>query len=225
MIGVGYINNLSKTVTDAVLVLRGLEELYPEITFIMRLRDSMEQYPDINWGDAMSRGQITSKQWLLHELQMLKLTNLKRVVICGGWVGILARLILDNPAINSSYIILMDTDVEAIRASYVLNQGYEADQFMGWGIDCCHKEVGYQTFDTIINTSCEHFQEFDKWWEKIPTGKFIILQSNNVTDPEDHVNCVTCAEELVDNVGMSTVLFSGSLPCIGYKRFMVIGVK
>ena len=33
--------------------------------------------------------------------------------------------------------------------------------------------------DTIINTSCEHIKDFDKWYAMIPKGKLVILQSND----------------------------------------------
>ena len=33
--------------------------------------------------------------------------------------------------------------------------------------------------DTIINTSCEHIENFTDWYAKIPNGKLVILQSNN----------------------------------------------
>ena len=33
--------------------------------------------------------------------------------------------------------------------------------------------------DTIINTSCEHIRNFNSWYNAIPQGKLLILQSNN----------------------------------------------
>ena len=44
--------------------------------------------------------------------------------------------------------------------------------------------------DTIINTSCEHIENFDSWYAKLSTGKLVILQSNNYFDIPEHVNCV-----------------------------------
>ena len=42
--------------------------------------------------------------------------------------------------------------------------------------------------DTVINTSCEHIENFNEWYDKIPKGKIVILQTNNYFDFE-HVNC------------------------------------
>ena len=43
--------------------------------------------------------------------------------------------------------------------------------------------------DTIVNTSCEHIINFDGWYNLIPEGKLVILQSNDYIDVEEHVNC------------------------------------
>jgi hypothetical protein len=210
--------------TDAVLILRGLEELYPETRFIERLRHCVETYPDLNWEDAMSRGQITSKLWIIHQLQMLDLEHLGRVAICGGWVGILARLLLDSDDIFAHYIESMDRDLLATIAAGELSFEYiNDDVFLARAVDC--NLVRYADFDTIINTSCEHFSDFERWWQQVPKGKLVILQSNDFMELEDHVDCVLCEEELAAKAEMSEVYFQGSLRCIKYTRYMVIGRK
>lgn len=210
--------------TDSVLILRGLEELYPELRFIERLRHCVETYPGCNWGDAMSRGQITSKIWIIHELLRMDILYLGRVGICGGWLGILSRLMLDDQRLHTSHIHSMDTDLSGTIVAGELNYEYIVeDQFVATLTNCY--DVHYGDYDTIINTSCEHFTDFKRWWVKIPERKLVVLQSNDFTEPEDHVDCVLSAEELAAKAGMSTVLFQGALPCIKYTRFMVIGVK
>ncbi len=210
--------------TDAVLILRGLEELYPEIRFIEKLRHCLETYPDLNWGDAMARGQITSKIWIIHEFLRMDRIHLGRVGICGGWLGILSRLILDEDRLHSSHIHSMDIDLDSAIAAGELNSEYiMGDQFVSTLTNC--NDVYYGDYDTIINTSCEHFSDFGHWWDKIPEGKFVVLQSNNFTEPEDHVDCVLSVEELSAKAGLSEVRYMGSLPCIKYTRFMVMGVK
>jgi len=210
--------------TDAVLILRGLEELYPEMRFIERLRCCVETYPDLNWGDAMSRGQMTSKLWILHQLQMNDKVRLGRVAICGGWLGLLSRLILDSDRIHTTHVHSMDIDLAVTIAAGELNSEYIiGDQFTST-LTNCH-DVYYGDYDTIINTSCEHFSDFGHWWEKIPDGKFVVLQSNDFTEIEDHVDYVLSAGELAAKAGLTEVKFMGSLPCYGYTRFMVMGVK
>ena len=79
--------------------------------------------------------------------------------------------------------------------------------------------------DTIINTSCEHIHNFDKWYEKIPNGKLVILQINDFFELEEHVNCVEDLKEFENISPFSTLLYEGELQLEKYKRFMRIGVK
>ena len=82
--------------------------------------------------------------------------------------------------------------------------------------------------DTIINTSCEHIVNFNEWYANIPEGKLVILQSNNFTDLQEHVNCSNSLKEFSNSIPMTETLYEGELDLIdqgGYIRFMKIGVK
>lgn len=210
---------------DAVKILRGLEELYPEMRFVERLRHCIETYPNENWEDAMSRGQITSKQWILHELQMMDWVDLGSVVVCGGWLGILSRILLDSPDISTRFIASLDISMSATISAGELNKEYVIDgKFMPSMADCTVES--YRQYDTIINTSCEHFADFRGWWDRIPSGRRVILQSNNFFGPEDHINIVTSVDQLIESVfPIRAITYAGKLPTHKYDRFMVIGIK
>ncbi len=213
--------------TEANLVLRGLEELFPENLFVGRLLHCIETFPDANWGDAMSRGQIRSKLWLIHELIRHELTRLGQVCICGGWYGILARLLLDHNQLHAHYVVSIDWDQYCSDIARELNMSYfNTDQFLDLTVDMC--SVGdYKYQDTIINTSCEHLNpdKFQRWWDLIPEGKLVVLQSNDFFSHHEHVNCVHHEDELRDSVPMTTVHYCGVMPTSKYNRFMVIGTK
>lgn len=210
--------------TDAILIMRGLEEMYPEIRYIERLRQTMEMYPTLNWGDAMSRGQISSKLWLVRELQSYT-SDIGNVAVCGGWVGILSRMLLDTYVlIGSEHIHTMDTDSMATLAAKELNDEYlRMNRFSATTTDCYSAK--YDRYDTVINTSCEHFADFHSWFANIEYGTMVVLQSNDFTSVEDHVDCVFHEDELEQKANLEHVHFKGSLPCYGYTRFMLIGVK
>jgi hypothetical protein len=118
----------------------------------------------------------------------------------------------------------MDIDLQSTIVAGELNYEYIVDDTFVATLTNCH-DVYYGDYDTIINTSCEHFSDFSRWWEKIPNGKFVVLQSNDFTDIEDHVDCVLSVDELVAKAGLNTLSFKGSLPCYGYTRFMIMGDK
>jgi hypothetical protein len=213
--------------TEANLILRGLEELFPENRFIESLLHCMEKYPDANWGDAMSRGQMRSKIWLIHELIRYGFTRLGTTCICGGWYGILARLILDSDKIHAHHVVSIDWDVICSDIARELNESHRKDdRFLDLTVDMCNL-ADYQYQDTIINTSCEHLthEQFQKWWGLIPNGKLVVLQSNDFFDHHEHKNCVFDENELRDSAPMATVHYCGVMPTHSYNRFMVIGTK
>ncbi len=211
--------------TDAILIMRGLEEMYPELRYIERLRQCMEMYPTLNWGDAMSRGQITSKLWLIQKLVELGTVDLGRVAICGGWVGILSRMILDHPTITVEKVHTMDLDVMATLAAKELNDEYLRDGSLSATVTDCYGSPYRDKYHTVINTSCEHFKHFGLWFNNVEAGTLVVLQSNDAVWIDDHVDCVNSENELADKAKLSAVLFKGSLPCYNYNRYMVIGIK
>jgi hypothetical protein len=79
--------------------------------------------------------------------------------------------------------------------------------------------------NTIINTSCEHIENFKSWYDKIPAGRLLVLQTNNYFEIKDHINCSTTLEEFTTNSPMTEVLYQGELQLPKYTRFMQIGIK
>jgi hypothetical protein len=81
------------------------------------------------------------------------------------------------------------------------------------------------TADTVINTSCEHLEDFDAWFNKIPTGKLLVLQCSSHGSHEGHVNSMTTMYELSAKAKCTRVYFKGTLDCGSYERHMLIGKK
>ena len=79
--------------------------------------------------------------------------------------------------------------------------------------------------NTIINTSCEHIDNFRLWYDYLPAGSLLILQTNNYFDIEDHINCSKSLVDFGNSTPMSKVLFEGELPLEKYNRYMRIGYK
>ena len=79
--------------------------------------------------------------------------------------------------------------------------------------------------DTIINTSCEHIENFTKWYDGIPKGKLVVLQNNNYSELPEHVNCVENLKQFEKQTPMNEVLFEGIHQLSKYKRYMRIGYR
>ena len=194
------------------------------------------------WDDCFSRGQLKSKLWIIKELIKLNL-DLGTVFLCAGWYATLATMLFESK-IKVGKIRSFDSDPSCAKIAEVFNKPWVVD---AWKFKASYKDIHdidftgktpYSVYksngeeqllldspDTIINTSCEHIENFEEWYAKIPDGKLVILQSNNFYDVEEHVNCVADVDEFINTAPMSTVLYSGELALPKYNRFMIIGYK
>jgi len=174
--------------------------------------------PDINWRDMFSEGQFKSKEWLVEYL-IRSTGTINDVVICGGWCGLLAQLLyLTKLNINSITSLDLEEKHTSAANSIIRNKSFKA-------ITCDMHDFDYTKVDTVINTSCEHVENFSDWYSKVPAGRLMVLQSNNYFEHDEHVNCVASLEEFKKQCAMDTIMYSGELDLPLYKRFMIIGYK
>ena len=199
---------------------------------------------DMHWDkDAMSQGQLKSKMWLIQELQALNI-KLGTVFLCAGWYGILATLLFEHDfditAIRSFDI---DPSVASIAEKFNLpwfsdnwkfkaitgdihDINFESHSWTSWSAK--NNRFSYpitESPDTIINTSCEHIENFEAWYASIPSNKLLVLQSNDFVDVQEHVNTSSDLDSFADKTPMAEVLYSGKLNLTAYNRFMRIGRK
>ena len=191
--------------------------------------------------DCFSRGQLRSKIWLVAELKKLNL-ELGTVFLCAGWYAVLAVMLFENN-INLKKIRSFDMDISTVDIAEVFNIPWVSDN---WKFKAVHQDILdinynshiyevvrtdgttcqlHDTPDTIINTSCEHIENFKQWYDKIPDEKLLILQANDFLEVEEHSNCYGNLDEFRVATPMSKILFEGELQLEKYKRFMRIGFK
>lgn len=224
---------------DTHALYRLIEKLQPNqlITAIKSLHLKGVQYDQ----DCLSQGQLRSKLWLVNELQKLNL-DLGTIFLCGGWYATLATLMFERD-LNIQKIRSFDIDPSCVAIAETFNKPWVVDN---WKFKAAIKDIldidyATETYivtrsdgticeltdlpDTIVNTSCEHIERFAEWYDKIPSGKLVILQTNNYTEIEDHVNCSLSLRGFELITPMTTVLYSGELPLEKYTRYMRIGYK
>ena len=193
--------------------------------------------------DCFSRGQLQSKQWLVTELQKLDI-ELGTVFLCAGWYATLATMLFESD-IKVDKVRSFDIDPSCIDIAETFNKPWFMEQWRFKSItqdiiDIDYNEHTWQfwsnannrmsrpitdTPDTIINTSCEHIENFAEWYAKIPINTLVVLQSNNYYEVEEHVNCVKNIKEFGNMAPMTGPLYAGELELPKYKRFMLIGYK
>ena len=193
------------------------------------------------WDDCFSRGQLKSKLWIIKELSELKV-DLGTVFLCAGWYATLATMLFES-GIKVDKIRSFDIDESCVDIAETFNKPWVKDN---WKFKSSTKDImdiNYEferyeviradgttcplddTPDTIINTSCEHIENFAEWYDKIPAGKLVILQSNNFFEVDEHVNCSIDIDDFSRQTPLKSVLYSDSLELKKYTRYMRIGYK
>ena len=191
--------------------------------------------------DVMSRGQLKSKKWLVEEVKKV-CPDLGTVFLCAGWYSSVVPM-LQEAKIDFEKIRSFDIDPEAWKIAEVFNSDLVSDAWKFKAttqdiMDINYIEHSYTTErldgttapltempHTIINTSCEHIDNFSKWYDLLPEGRLIILQSNNYFSIEEHVNCSNSLQEFSTSAPMQKVLYEGELDLGQYTRYMKIGRK
>ena len=188
--------------------------------------------------DAYSLGQLKSKLWLIKNLP----TELGTIFICAGWYGTLASLMFDNCRWKFNKIRSFDIDPSCYKIADAINKPWVID---GWQFKASTLDIHSMTYpteyttyryngtsqtlvespDTIINTSCEHIDNFEHWYNNIPDGKTVVLQTNNFFEIEEHINCSNSLNDFAIQTPMSTILYEGELVLDKYTRYMRIGIK
>jgi hypothetical protein len=183
--------------------------------------------------DAFSSGQISSKLWLCKELENLGIDRPMITWIYGGWYGISAMLLFSRGCFPIKHIRNFDMDPNCAAVADILleNWVWQAWKFKAFTADCNQLSVLDGKYgpppDLIINTSTEHFTS-SAWFDKIPSGTLVALQSNNMPH-DDHHSCMSTEDDIVDAFPLSTISYTGSLefdyPSWSFTRYMMIGMK
>lgn len=218
-----------------------INDLARSYTSLMR---AMNRFPKAPWMDALSHAQLQSKAWAVTELVKAK-KNIGMTYIMGGWLGMLGPLLFSESKLKINKIRSFDIDpsceqiADQINIEHVITDWkYKAVTKDMFDVDYDKHEYEIQHLgqnavkmvespDTIINTSCDHIEDFSKWWNMIPKGKLVLLQNNNFKHGNDKntLNTIDTVEQLLAQAPVSKILFDGFRDFAKYRRFMLIGVK
>jgi len=211
------------------------------------IKNNLESAQVLN--DAFSRSQIKSKIWLIDELDMVrkKLPDpvFKQVAVFAGWYGQIKSIYdkiltyrkmrvieIDKSACEISDYIFNLPQLENHKVKSILanineltlhKNGYE------WTVENFKDGSKYdEKFlpDLIINTSAEHMTEdwfFQIKFKEMESNPIVAIQSNNLFDISEHINCVYSVDHMKKKFPMKQVLYEGELQLKGYKRVMLIG--
>jgi len=185
------------------------------------VRNSSDRYRTL---ESFWKGQIRSKIWLIENLSKYASDKPNRVVIHGGWNGVLASLLF-NSNISIEHITSVDIDPDCKETANTVNKRYEMQgRFSAVTADMCSYKYDA---DIVINTSCEHLtqEQYNRWLENLPNKKtLVILQSNNYFDCKEHIRCSPDLDNF-EQISKLDLVLSDELELLKYTRFMLIGEK
>jgi hypothetical protein len=204
-------------------ILEGLA-IYTGSAFQRDVLAALSRHDEPAIGRALNKNQIASKMWLAQSLLDTVGPEIGRVVILGGWVGVLAAVLLHDRRFAIGSVESLDIDPSCASVARSLNATHvAAGRFTARTADMLDADHG--NAELVINTSCEHLSRFDHWYARVPVGQLLVLQSNDYFACAEHVNCVPDLAAFRAQAPMRDVLFAGERRMRRYVRFMLIGRK
>lgn len=202
--------------------------LNKETTFkketVLNWMEGVRKDPDMI--NAFWPSQINSKIWLTQWVKSY-LPGARRVIIFGCWYGVLADILKEK--LPELEIICVDKDPVPIQWT---KTKYESHQVK------MEDYTYYYPVSIVINTSTEHMtqEDYDKWYENIPSQTYFVIQGNNDFAEPDHRRACETLENFNEINHVTNCLHSDEISYEGpwdkvdnkptyFKRFMSIGFK
>jgi len=169
--------------------------------------------------ESFWHGQLKSKVWLCEELPKVTHATTNKIVIFGGWYGILATMLF-NSELGVRHIRSIDIDPACKDIALKMNKKYEIAEPSAF-------EAVTEDPQIVINTSCEHItqEQYDTWLKKVPSDTWIVVQSNNFSSHKEHINCSDSLDDFKWKSKITREFYSGTLELPKYDRYMIIGRK
>ena len=174
------------------------------------------------WGS-----QISSKCWMIDSIKQHLQLSPGLAYIMGGWYGVSAQFMSDNFPILDS-VVSVDVDPQAELFGTLLSKINDNNDYnILFKTSDMESFTNYFQASIIINTSTEHITQkvFDTWRDNLPENVPIVLQGNNLFNCEDHIRCSTSLEAFNESNFLSKIIYTDSLLCGDFYRFMTIGYK
>ncbi|MEP7064065.1 MAG: class I SAM-dependent methyltransferase [Betaproteobacteria bacterium] len=191
---------------------------------------TLSQHDEPRLGAALNKNQLSGKMWLADSLLASAGPVHASVAILGGWVGVLGAVLLHDTRFTIGRVTSIDIDpgcapvAEALNATHVRAGKYATRTADMLALDYDDANDGAR-FDLVVNTSCEHLRDFGAWYDRIPDGQLLVLQSNDYFACDEHVGCVADLAALRAQAPLRDVMFAGQRAMRRYTRFMLIGHK
>ena len=181
--------------------------------------------------DAFSSGQVGSKIWLAENfenaIKHYQINQPLKILLVGGWYGLTNFILQSRNNLKILFVRSIDLDEHACAIADTINEYWLSKNWQFKSIVADANIFDYNDYDCIINTSVEHIDSLD-WFKRIPQGKLVALQSNNMPH-HDHVHNHSTLKEFDSSFPLSDTFFlkfkDFRYPDWNFKRYMKIGLK
>jgi hypothetical protein len=165
---------------------------------------------------SFESGLILNKLWLLHQLGKIQ-DQFSTIYILGSWYGNMS-ILLSKSNIQYDHVVNVDSDASVVRGAHRIAQILKIDDRIEPMVKDANR-LDYRQLDQdglVINTSC-HDMENRGWFDHIPSGVLVALQSRDDVDHD------------LGDYDLSRTLYQGSRsardPETRYTSLLRIGVK
>jgi len=208
-------------------ILEGLAVYYDSI-LIADIAKTVESRTPEDLGAALNRNQMRGKKWLVDQLAATVGPAAERALVLGGWYGTLSALLLNDDRLDLEQVTSLDLNPACRDVALSINRTAAAagrfEALTGDMLELDYRDAA-EPGTVIVNTSCEHLPDFGAWYERLPAGSLLVLQSNDYYLVEEHVNCVPDLQAFQRQAALGETLFAGELALKKCTRFMLIGRK
>jgi SAM-dependent methyltransferase len=207
-------------------ILEGLA-VYADSSFHRDILATLTHHQEPGIAVALNKNQMASKRWLADSLHATVGSSPGRVLILGGWVGALSAVLLHDRRFDIERVTSIDIDPHCAPVAEALNAtNFRTGRFAARTADMLSLDyAGDDAADLVINTSCEHLPDFERWFARVPKDQLVVLQSNDYFACAEHVNSVADLATFRAQAPLSDVMFAGERKLRRYTRFMLIGRK
>jgi hypothetical protein len=195
---------------------------YTQCGLVCGLAKALAKHPEADLAIAFNHKQVASKMWAREKLFEGLGGRFERVWILGGWYGVLAAMLFDDPRFEIGLIESIDLDASVEAVANTLNSA-AGEHFRTLTSDMYELDYAGARPDLVVNTSCEHIADVRGWLDRLPRGTRVLLQSNDYFSEPTHINCVPSLEAFAEQAKLAKLDFCGALPTKKYTRFMLIG--
>ena len=118
----------------------------------------MRGIPSADIANAFNHKQVACKMWARDRLFESAGGSFGEVWIVGGWYGVLAGMLLDDPRFEIGRIENIDIDPDVGAIAETLNHAHR-ERFRAVTADMYALDYAGRRPDLVVNTSCEHIAD------------------------------------------------------------------